>query len=126
HAGYSWIALATALSFHLGAEHMQLKIGWFSWYMVMYALIMLLPAKPLAMLMRGLLPLAGRPFDPVLLLVRVVVGSFVLFRGLHVYVVGYDEIFAQEWAQRFADTFFDGAVLVALGVMILLATPLRL
>lgn len=125
HAAYSWIALATALSFHLGAEHMQLKIGWFSWYMIMYALIMLLPAAPLAMLMRALLPLAGRPLDS-LLLARVGVGSFFLFRGLYIYVVGHDEIFAEEWAQRFADTFLDGAVIAALGVMILLVTPLRL
>jgi len=126
HAAFSWIALATALSFHLGAEHMQLKIGWFSWYMVVYALIMLLPAEPLALLMRALLPLAGRPFSPALLAARVGVGLLVTFAGLIVYAKGYDAIFASEWAQLLAEAFLDGAVIVALGVMIMLVTPLRL
>lgn len=44
---FSWVALVTAVSFHVGAELMRLKIGWFSWYMILYALVYLLPAQVL-------------------------------------------------------------------------------
>ncbi len=38
-----WLALFAALSFHFGAEELGLKIGWFSYYMIMAALICLGP-----------------------------------------------------------------------------------
>ncbi|MGE0792454.1 MAG: hypothetical protein AB7S26_42660 [Sandaracinaceae bacterium] len=53
------VALLTALSFHLGAEHMELKVGWFSWYMVFYAFVFFLPARWLAIALRCVLPLRG-------------------------------------------------------------------
>lgn len=39
----SWIGFAAALSFHLGAEYLELRIGWFSWYMVLVACVCFLP-----------------------------------------------------------------------------------
>jgi hypothetical protein len=38
-------ALALALSFHLGAEYLGLEIGWFSWYMILLAVITFTPAR---------------------------------------------------------------------------------
>jgi hypothetical protein len=38
--------LLTALGFHLGAEYLELRIGWFSVYMVLLALIALGPGAP--------------------------------------------------------------------------------
>lgn len=38
-----WVA--APLSFHVGAEHMDLKIGWFSYYMMYVALVFFLPAQ---------------------------------------------------------------------------------
>lgn len=46
----SYVALALALSFHLGAEYMGLEIGWFSWYMILLALATFLPARALGYL----------------------------------------------------------------------------
>jgi hypothetical protein len=39
------VACVAALSFHIGAEYIKLRIGWFSWYMVAMALIAFLPAR---------------------------------------------------------------------------------
>ena len=39
----SWVGLATALSFHVGAELLDLRVGWFSYYMVLIAFIAFLP-----------------------------------------------------------------------------------
>ena len=50
------VSLLTALSFHLGAEYMGLQIGWFSWYMVAYALLFMLPSSVLVGALRLLLP----------------------------------------------------------------------
>jgi hypothetical protein len=41
----AWIALVLALSFHLGAEYMGLQIGWFSWYMIILAIVTFAPAR---------------------------------------------------------------------------------
>lgn len=49
---FLWIALSTALSFHLGAEWLSLKIGWFSAYMCVYALIYMLPEPAVLFLVR--------------------------------------------------------------------------
>jgi hypothetical protein len=37
------LALVAALGLHLGAEYLALEIGWFSWYMVFFALVFFLP-----------------------------------------------------------------------------------
>lgn len=45
--GWPWtrgLALAAALSFHLGAEELGLKIGWFSYYMILIAVFCLGPS----------------------------------------------------------------------------------
>ncbi|MFW5920631.1 MAG: HTTM domain-containing protein [Polyangiales bacterium] len=44
---FCWVALVAALSFHLGAEYLGLKIGWFSWYMVGTAVVYMLPRRAL-------------------------------------------------------------------------------
>jgi hypothetical protein len=44
-AAYAWVGLFTALSFHLGAELLELEIGWFSAYMAVYATVMFLPGR---------------------------------------------------------------------------------
>ncbi|MCZ7678124.1 MAG: HTTM domain-containing protein [Sandaracinaceae bacterium] len=59
---FAWVALATALSFHLGAEHMELKIGWFSWYMIFYAFVYLLPERALVVAARFVVPVVTRSF----------------------------------------------------------------
>lgn len=41
---YSTLALLSALSFHMGAEWLNLKIGWFSYYMMVMAIIVFSPA----------------------------------------------------------------------------------
>ncbi len=53
---FSWIALFTALSFHAGAEVMKLEIGWFSSYMMLFALVYLLPSGVVAWVLRPRLP----------------------------------------------------------------------
>lgn len=57
---FAWVALATALSFHLGAEHMELKIGWFSWYMIVYAFVYLLPERAVVVAARFVVPTLTR------------------------------------------------------------------
>ncbi len=42
---YSTLALLSALSFHAGAEWLNLKIGWFSYYMMVMAVIVFTPAN---------------------------------------------------------------------------------
>lgn len=121
---FMWVALLVATSFHLGAEHMQLKIGWFSWYMVAFALCTLLPARVLAALMRVALPLARRAVGPELLMARVAVGLLLTLAGLIAYSKGYGGLTGD--VERFAETFVDPAVLLSLGVMLLLVTPLRM
>lgn len=39
------LALVSAVSFHVGAEHLGLEIGWFSYYMILVAIASLLPAR---------------------------------------------------------------------------------
>jgi hypothetical protein len=41
------VALFAALNFHVGAEFIKLRIGWFSWYMIAMALVAFLPARAL-------------------------------------------------------------------------------
>ena len=59
---YYWIALATVLSFHLGAEYMNLQIGWFSWYMIGYALVVFLPSSWWVALARLVIPLEKKEY----------------------------------------------------------------
>ena len=40
-----WLGFLAAASFHLGAEYLELRIGWFSWYMLAIAAICFLPAE---------------------------------------------------------------------------------
>ncbi len=84
------VALLTALSFHLGAEYMELKIGWFSWYMIAYAAIFFLPARWLAVVARRMIPLRGggetgwwtfAPGGVIRALIRLLVGFAMLYAG---------------------------------------------
>lgn len=43
------LGLVTALSFHVGAEYLDLSIGWFSAYMIVLACLTLLPARWLSL-----------------------------------------------------------------------------
>ena len=102
-AGLGWLALFTALSFHVGAEYMDLKIGWFSWYMIGYALIFFLPGRWLVVAARGLVPLVGTSLGPQVIAARILVALVAL-------VVGFAVLPVIGW----------------LGVGLLLLTPLRL
>lgn len=124
-SAFMWIALLTALSFHLGAEHLQLKIGWFSWYMILFALVMMLPAELLVAPMRALVPLAKRAPAAELLLLRIGGGLVLALVGLVAYVKGYGGI-ESDALRRFAETFLDPAVLIALGALLFLVTPVRM
>lgn len=77
--GFCWVAFFTALSFHAGAEYMDLKIGWFSWYMMGYAVIFFLPARWLVVAARVAIPLRGVQYGvgplAVLILVALVLGG---------------------------------------------------
>ena len=101
---FSWIALFTALSFHVGAEYMQLKIGWFSWYMMGYALIFFLPASWLAATARVLIPLVGGQREAGPMAARIAVGVILAGGGLAV------------------DMWPIGAI----GAALILVTPIRL
>jgi hypothetical protein len=47
---FAIVAMLTAISFHVGAEHLDLAIGWFSAYMIAIAAIIFLPARWLSLL----------------------------------------------------------------------------
>ncbi len=47
-------ALFAALSFHVGAEYLELQIGWFSYYMIVAALVVLVPGPVVSWVARGL------------------------------------------------------------------------
>lgn len=121
----SWIALVTALSFHLGAEHMQLKIGWFSWYMILFALVTMLPAKLLVTAMRAVLPLANRPLSLGLWAAHLGLGLVLVGFGLMRYADGHVNI-ESPTRRQLAETFLDPAVVMSLGVLLLMAIPTRL
>ncbi|MEC7519568.1 MAG: hypothetical protein VYE22_06880 [Myxococcota bacterium] len=99
-----WLALFTALSFHLGAEYMGLEIGWFSYYMIGYALIFFLPGRWLVIAARALVPLLGASLGPEVIAARILAGLVLLAAGFgaELPVVGW------------------------LGVAILALTPIRL
>ncbi len=65
------VALFTALSFHVGAELMGLEIGWFSYYMIGYALVMFLPGEPLVAVARAVLWPKGERYGIEGVIVRV-------------------------------------------------------
>jgi hypothetical protein len=58
------IGMLTALSFHVGAEHLSLAIGWFSAYMIVIALVTFLPARWLSLAVFALsAPMRARTTD---------------------------------------------------------------
>lgn len=80
------IALVAALSFHIGAEYLGLEIGWFSYYMLALAMIVLLPATWLSALLFGLTtlvrgPTTGTRSVPVLLVLTLLAGSALFVLG---------------------------------------------
>lgn len=101
---FYWVALLTALSFHAGAEYMDLKIGWFSWYMIGYAFLFFLPGSWITTAGRAAIPLVGTRFGPEVLALRIGAGVIAVVVGA-----------ATEWW-----------VLTGLGLALLLVTPLRL
>lgn len=101
---FYWVALFTALSFHAGAEYMGLKIGWFSWYMIGYALLFFLPGKWIAVAARGAIPLVGKRFGNEVLAVRI----FVALGWIGMAAV------RRSWVRG------------AIGIWLLVVTPLRL
>ena len=48
----TYAGLVTAVAFHGGAEYLELRVGWFSYYMVILAVVMLGPAAPWRVLNR--------------------------------------------------------------------------
>lgn len=79
---FFFVALLTALSFHLGAEYMDLKIGWFSWYMVGYAVFFFLPARWLVVLARVFVPLRGISYGPEVIAARGATALVLVLIGL--------------------------------------------
>lgn len=78
---FGFVAFFTALSFHLGAEYMELQIGWFSWYMVGYAAFFFLPASWLALVARAFIPLRGVRYGPEVIAARIVVPLALVLLG---------------------------------------------
>jgi hypothetical protein len=74
---FSGVACSTALSFHFGAEIMELKIGWFSAYMILYAFFFFLPASWLVVLARVALPIRGVGLRTEVLAMRIGLGLLV-------------------------------------------------
>lgn len=79
-------ALVAALSFHVGAEYLGLEIGWFSYYMLALALIVLLPGTWLSTLLFGLTVIWRGASDekrsvPVLLVAALLAGSALFVLG---------------------------------------------
>jgi hypothetical protein len=97
---FYWIALATALGFHVGAEIMELKIGWFSWYMIGYAIAYFLPERMLVAIARVLLGQRRANFE--------ITTVCVVSRGA-VIAIG---AFAESW------------MIISIGVLLLLRTLL--
>lgn len=67
----AWLALSQALLFHLGAEYIDLEIGWFSWYMLIIGLAALTPASALSLIalaltlpMRAIAESVGKQREP--------------------------------------------------------------
>jgi len=77
------IALIGAVNFHLGAEYLGLEIGWFSYYTLALALIVLLPATWVSTLLFGFTALvrgpAPGPRSMPILLVLILVAASALF-----------------------------------------------
>ena len=74
------MALIAALSFHVGAEYLGLEIGWFSYYMLLISMIVLLPGTWLSTLLFGVTsPVRGAergaPSIPVLLVLLLLAGA---------------------------------------------------
>lgn len=121
------VALATALSFHFGAEYMELKIGWFSGYMILYAAVFFLPGRWLAVLARLALPIS-RSLGSEVLLMRIGVGLGLLILsfvapmiaaapsspGLVDIVIGFSANLLGGWAVR------------SIAILLLVVTPLRM
>jgi hypothetical protein len=78
---FYWVALGTALSFHAGAEYMDLKIGWFSWYMIGYALLFFLPGSWITVAARAAVPLVGTRFGPEVMAIRVTASVVAILVG---------------------------------------------
>ena len=87
---FASIALVTALAFHAGAEVMNLKIGWFSWYMMFYALVYLLPQRAVVVAARLCIPVADRPHAMELLAFRIITGLTLTLFGarMHDWMIG--------------------------------------
>ncbi|MFK7987347.1 MAG: HTTM domain-containing protein [Sandaracinaceae bacterium] len=119
---FSVFAMVTALSFHLGAEYMGLQIGWFSWYMVGYAMLFMLPSRVVVTAARVVVPVRGTRIE--VLAVRIALALALIGLGLT----------AASWTQRspfgvsLSGIFGDGpnVPLTLLGGVVLALTPLRL
>lgn len=104
---FYWVAFFTALSFHVGAEYMGLKIGWFSWYMIGYAAIFFLPASWLVAAARVVIPLRGVRYRSdvvagriVLVIVLAVVGAATSYWPLVWLAVAVLFVAPLRWASR--------------------------
>lgn len=80
------VALVGALSFHLGAEYLGLEIGWFSYYMLVLAMVVLLPSTWLSALLFGVTtlvrgPAPGPRSTPVLLVLALLAASGLFVLG---------------------------------------------
>lgn len=98
--GIAWL---TALSFHFGAEYMDLKIGWFSAYMILYACFFFLPARALAFVARVALPIGGVGLRTEVLALRVGLGI----------VLGMLAAWLESWA------------LGSVAILLVVVTPIR-
>lgn len=121
--GVGTVGLFAAIAFHLGAEHMGLEIGWFSYYMIALALVFFLPAQWVGAVVAVVtaIPreieatLRERPWGPVADLGVAMVGAMALaWLGDVARVPG-----------AFGALVLAGGVLLALGVLGMMRPPLR-
>lgn len=110
------VSMLTALSFHFGAEDLGLEIGWFSYYMILYALVCMLPAPVLVALGRAVFrPMSGESGSMVLV-IRLLLGgaaaglamwldSGILWgvAGLIAFAAPLRYLSRARWVKRFAD-----------------------
>lgn len=97
------LALLTVLAFHLGAEQLDLKIGWFSWYMILYGLVFLLPERVLVVLARGAVPVLRPSFGTEVVALRIAAAVVLVLVAAAL----------RSWP------------VASLGLVLLLATPVR-
>jgi hypothetical protein len=132
------VGLLTALGFHAGAEYLELRVGWFSVYMILLALIALGPAAPWRFALARARALGRRllggaqEFAPVTSVIAVLslcvaaLASFILIDLPAAAALGATALLvaASPWVERTAARARLGAASTALAVLVLVTVAL--